>query len=87
MNRITIEKVLTPKQIEEAWNILEDCQKAGQLPNKHLTVYLETIRPTLESRGVLPQYLAYALECIYNEANRAADKVIDSIRSQKTENN
>lgn len=60
MKPITLGELLTEEQWKEVSEIVDEYTGQPDLVQK-LKEYFGNIRPQLESKGVLPEYLAYAL--------------------------
>ncbi len=56
----TIGEILTEEQFERVSDILKGCYNHVDAEQR-LLPYFESIREQLESKGIIPEYLAYSL--------------------------
>ena len=69
MNTVTLEQLLTREQLDRVQKIINDNSDSIKR-TAGLKSYFNTISEQLESKGVLPDYLAYAVEHAFLHAFR-----------------
>lgn len=71
MKTITLGELLTPEQCEQARKIML-ASKSDAEATKGLKDYFGTLRAELEQKGVLPDYLAYAVMYSWEQQTKAS---------------
>ena len=66
MRELSLTEILSPDQIREVKRIMRKSENEFEtlLP---LVAFLKTIKPPLEDKGVLPEYLAYWLNVNFQD--------------------
>lgn len=62
MKTMALGEILTDEQIEALLTIMETYRDDSIVRTRKMSEYLSQFRSTLEAKGVVPEYLSYAIE-------------------------